>query len=102
MGYQCSTCSWFDLARLRRRGQVPAGGVVVTDHHIQRRNLEASGAYALPLPQASDAYLVAGLPVTLFADPTEQAIEAAQVIAGSNPRRFVTLWRGRDPEVVIA
>jgi hypothetical protein len=79
------------------------GAVIVTDHCIQRRNLEASGAFALPLPQAGDGYLVAGLDVLLLADEgSAPAIDAAQIIAGSNPRRFVACWRGRGPEVVIA
>lgn len=93
MGSQSSTASWWNLRALRKRGQRPAGNVYVTDHGVQRRNLEASGLYALPVPQADQAIAVAGLDVVLIADRNECTVEVAQVLA-AKAGHFATYFRG--------
>lgn len=93
--------SWDLLASLRRRGQRPAGFMLVTDREWQRRNLIASGAFALPLPKEAEGYLVAGLDVALFAEREPDAIEAAGVLFASRPARLLILWRPENFEVVL-
>lgn len=92
--------SWALLAHLRKRGQRPAGFMLVTDHERQRRNLIASGAFALPLPKAEEGYLVAGLEVALFADRNEPGAEAAGILFASHPASLVVLWRGGEVEAL--
>lgn len=101
MGFPASTPSWQLLAHLRKRGQKPAGAVWVSDNWQQRQNLSVAGNLVLPLPTAEDVPYVAGLEVILIADPGEKATEAAQLLAGAGPRRFVTYFRGRGCEVVL-
>lgn len=101
MASSSPTPSWPLLAHLRKRGQRPAAAVFVTDHDWQRRHLVASGGFVLPLPEAADAYLVAGLDVILIATHTERTVEAAQQIAASNPRYMGAYWRGQGLQVVI-
>lgn len=101
MGYPSSACSWSALGRLRRCGQRPAGAVWVTDDWRQRANLEAGGNFVLPLPAAGEEPFVAGLEVILIANPGDAGSSAAQRLAGANPRRFVTYFRGRGAEVVL-
>lgn len=96
-----SPISWSTLGRLRRRGQRPAGPVLVVDDWRQRANLEASGAFAVPLPVAEELVFVAGLEVVLIADPGERAVAVAQMLAGASPRYFATYFRGRGHEVVL-
>lgn len=96
-----SQTSWDVLGRLRRRGQRPAGPVFVTDDWRQRANLEAAGAFAVPLPESEDATYAAGLEVVLLAAASEKVADAAQRLAAANPRTFVTYFRGRGAEVVL-
>lgn len=100
MGSSSSTPSWQTLARLRRRGQKPAGAVWITDDWRQRANLEASGAFALALPVAQELVYLAGLEVILLANPGEEGAAVAQMLAGSSARRLSTYFRGRGLEVV--
>lgn len=85
--------SWEVLRGLRARGQRPAGGIWITDRVDQQRNLADSGAFAVGLPQLEDAYLVAGLGVTLIAAQSVSTIEVAHAVASSHPALFVIRWR---------
>lgn len=100
--YQPSTASWQSLAHLRKRGQRPLECVIVTDRMVQRRNLELSGAFALPFPGPREVYLTVGLDVVVIADYSEKAVEIAQAIAAANPRYLATFWRGQGLQTVIA
>ncbi len=93
--------SWSLLGHLRRRGQKPAGAVWITDDWRQMANLRAGGNFVLPLPVAAEVPYVAGLEVILIANQGEEGAAAAQLLAGANPRRFVTYFRGRGAEVVL-
>lgn len=99
--YPSSTPSWDSLSQLRRRGQRPAFVIFITDHGGQRRNLCDSGGYALRFPEPEEAYLVAGLDVVIIADGGGRAVEAAQDLAGANPRYLATYWRGQGLSVVM-
>ena len=101
MGYQPCACSWSALGRLRRRGQKPAGPVIVTDHWRQRVNLEESGAFAVSFPLVEECIFAAGLEVVLFAEPTELAVQIAQHLASAGPRYFATYIRGKGLQVVL-
>lgn len=98
------TCSWQMLASLRKRGQRPASGVWVTDHCLQRRNLELSGQFCVMPPLPEFCYLVAGLDVHMIADRNERMSQVALNIAMGHPSEFSVLWRNeRGPlEWVIA
>lgn len=99
--YRSSTASWHQLALLRRRGQKPAA-LFVTDDSRQRWNLEASGVFAVGLPQSDkDDYLVSGLDVVVIADFGEHSMDVARRFMTSSPRYFATYWRGRGLSVVI-
>ena len=101
MGFNSSIPSWALLAHLRKRGQRPARGVLVTDSDLQRRNLGSAGAFALAFPAVEDSYLIAGLEAVVIADYGEKAVEVAQLLAAANPRYLATYWRGRGLQVVI-
>lgn len=95
-----SPTNWPVLARLRRRGQKPAGAIWITDDWRQRANLEASGAFAAFPPTAEELILLAGLEVILIADPGERGVAVAEMLAGSAAKSFSTYFRGRGLEVV--
>ena len=99
--YHASTPSWPNLAMMRKRGQRPAAGVYVTDHGAQRSFLVAAGLYAVELPHGDEVNWAAGLDIVVIADRNTQTVEAAQRIAGSNPRYLATYWRGVGLQVVI-
>ena len=101
MGSSSSIPSWQMLAHLRKHGQRPAGLVIMTDHDFQRRNLCASGAFAVSFPEVAEAFLVAGLDAVVIANYGEKPVEVAQLLAAANPRYLATYWRGQGLRVVI-
>jgi hypothetical protein len=85
--------SWELLRTLRSRGQRPAGGIWITDDKGQQCNLAGSGTFSVGLPELEDAYLVAGLGVSLIANQCIRTIEVCHALASSKPALFVTYWR---------
>lgn len=86
--------SWEVLRALRCRGQRPAGGIWITDDKGQQTNLAAGELFAVRLPRLDEAYLVAGLGVSLIATQSIHTIEVCHAVASSGPVLFVVHWRG--------
>lgn len=86
--------SWEVLRALRCRGQRPTGGIWITDDKGQQHNLAAGELFAVGLPLLDEAYLVAGLGVSLIANQSVHTIEVAHAVASSAPALFVVYWRG--------
>lgn len=96
MAYPASTLSWGWLASLRRRGQKPAGPLLITDSPQQRNNLEESGAFALTVPTHDEDFLVAGLDVVLIATYSRKLVmDGLRRLVNANPRTLTVYWRGR-------
>jgi hypothetical protein len=97
-----STPSYADLARMRKRGQRPVGPIYVTDDRPEREWLwRQHGLYGIPLPKPDQAYLLAGLWVTMQAKREERTQVIAEQIAYANPKKFSIDWAGERTDYVI-